>query len=820
MPCLQWRSRAVPKRARAVLPAVVAALVALGSCADEATPDGMTPEAASILVLVNVQGVLADVTSLQVRASLNGKSDPVGLNITNNTSQFAISLPNTPQSLGTLRIDGFGLDSRQCYQASGSVTTQLVAGTNYQELTLALIAVGTRLCQVVVDLNGSGVVTSTPPGITCGGEPSVCSFGFPYGTAVTLSGPLSPQSYPVWSPNCTTTGAQGTSCKITTLGQGEQHVAARFVPRSCSPGGFCQYNPLPSSYSVSGLWGSSAKDVWAIGALPSSIMHYDGNVWTATPNPNLTSLTRIWGSGPSDVWALGGSSLLHYDGTKWATVAVSGLTTFSAGATAGPEDVWVAGDTLQVMRYNGIAWSAAFPITEVWTAMWASSETNLWGLGTSGSIYHYDGQAATKDTSAALLNKTWTSLWGTGPADLWVASATEVGHWDGTTWTAQPIDSGLTLGGVNGGGGYGGPEAFFTATSGRVFRHKGTADCLASRSCWSLAATPAFSGTLRAVWGSSATDLWAAGDFGGLIHFDGTAWRGEPSVGGVNLNLVGVFATAVNVNASPVVAGLGSTQVVSYDNNVGIGTSVSLPSGMTALYGVPSGSSVEIWAVGGASNIYRSTDGKAFTVATAPLPTGGHTVLSGVWMTSSSSPTNRSYLVVGDTGYIARFDGGGTAWTQIMGCPLTANLKSIHGSGSSVFAVGSGGALYSINLTTNTCSVPLTTPPATNYNSVFHDGSVVWLAGEGGVVATYLPTPKTLVPVTSGTTASLTGVWAGGGTNPAWVVGSSGTILSCTATGCTPQQAGLNANFRGVWGANPTDIWVAGNNGTLLRRKQ
>ena len=202
-----WLSRFGWRCARAALAVLVAAVAALGSCSSD-SPDVTNPDVPNILILVNVQGVLADVASLQVRASLNGKSDPVGLNITNNTSQFALTLPNTAPSLGTLRVDGFGLDSHKCYQASGSVTTQLTAGTTYQELTLNLTSVGTRLCQLVVDISGGGTVTSTPPGISCGSGSNVCSFGFAYGTTVTLSGPLLAQSYPVWSANCVSAGAQ------------------------------------------------------------------------------------------------------------------------------------------------------------------------------------------------------------------------------------------------------------------------------------------------------------------------------------------------------------------------------------------------------------------------------------------------------------------------------------------------------------------------------------------------------------------------------------------------------------------------------------
>ena len=812
-----WSTRFAARLPRAVLPALVAAVVAFGSCTTDQAIDVNIP---NILVIVNVHGVLADVTSLQVRAALNGKSDPVGLNITNNTSQFALTLPNAPQSLGTLRIDGYGLDNHQCYQASGSITTQLVAGNTYQELVLTLNSVGARLCQLDVDLTGTGAVTSTPPGISCGGGNTVCSFGFAYGTAVTLAGPISAQSYPVWSANCVSGGAQSVTCKIATLGQGEQHVAATFVPRSCGPGGFCQYNPLPSSYAINGLWGSGPKDVWAVGTTPSTIMHYDGSVWTAAANPNLNPLTRIWGSGPTDVWALGGSSLLHYGGSAWSAVSGSGLATFNSGATTGPTNIWVAGDSGQVVHFDGNSWTPAFSAPEVWSSMWAGSPSDIWGLNAAGSLYHYNGQAVTKDPSPLFTGKTLTSLWGTAPNDVWVASLTEVFRWDGTAWTAQVTDSGVMLGGISGSGGAGGPDAWFAATSGRVFHHKGTADCLASHTCWSLAPTPSmFTGVLRAIWGSSASDLWAAGDFGGISHFDGSQWKLDPSVGGSNQNLLGVFVTAVNINVNPVVSSLANTQIITYDNAVGINAS-SAPTGMAAIYGVTVGTANEIWAVGGANTILRSTDGKAFAAPSGvTTPAGTHTALTGVWITTAST-SNRTYFVTGDNGYVARWDGA--AWTQLS-CPATtATLKSIHGSGTSgtnLYAVGTGGTFFNINIASGACTAPLMPAPTTNFTGVFNDGTNVWVVGDNGTVAGYTPGSKALTPITAGTTVNLTGVWAGGNKTPVWVVGNNGTILSCETTGCTAQPTGLNVNFRGVWGANSTDIWAVGNSGTLLRLK-
>jgi hypothetical protein len=59
---------------------------------------------------------------------------------------------------------------------------------------------------------------------------------------------------------------------------------------------------------------------------------------------------------------------------------------------------------------------------------------------------------------------------------------------------------------------------------------------------------PATSGTtndLRGVWGRSATDVWAVGSGGAILHWDGGGW--SPSASGTTQNLSGVGGDATNV---------------------------------------------------------------------------------------------------------------------------------------------------------------------------------------------------------------------------------------------------------------------------------
>jgi photosystem II stability/assembly factor-like uncharacterized protein len=73
-------------------------------------------------------------------------------------------------------------------------------------------------------------------------------------------------------------------------------------------------------------------------------------------------------------------------------------------------------------------------------------------------------------------------------------------------------------------------------------------------------------------------------------------------------------------------------------------------------------------------------------------------------------------------------------------------------------------------------------------------------------------------PSASGTTEWLTGVW-GSGPNDVWVVGDEGTILRWNGSTWMPSSSGTRERLSAVWGSGPNDVWIAGDYGTVLRRR-
>ena len=77
--------------------------------------------------------------------------------------------------------------------------------------------------------------------------------------------------------------------------------------------------PLPS---LLGVWGGSAMDVFAVGGV-GTILHYDGNTWSAQASGTTGLLLGVWGSSATDVYVVGdNNTILHYDGTDWGVEVV------------------------------------------------------------------------------------------------------------------------------------------------------------------------------------------------------------------------------------------------------------------------------------------------------------------------------------------------------------------------------------------------------------------------------------------------------------------------------------------------------------------
>ena len=258
---------------------------------------------------------------------------------------------------------------------------------------------------------------------------------------------------------------------------------------------------------------------------------------------------------------------------------------------------------------------------------------------------------------------------------------------------------------------------------------------------------------LNAVNGLSDTAVWAVGDRGTILHWDGTSLT--PEVSGTTANLRGVWAVDAD----------------------------------------------DVYAVGDSGTILERSGGTWTPVGVGTTPQ----VLTGVWADSTR------VVAVGSFGTIVL----GTLATgkyQVIANGDQENLLGVTGTpGGPAVAVGALGLVLSLSPGQ---PPKRTTIPAFSklLTGVATAPGVSYLVGEQGAV--YRSDAAGINPVSGFPTSTLKAVSITGST--AWAVGVDGVICEAAATSTTCFPYSDLRWFNGVYAASPTAIWVVGATGTLL----
>jgi hypothetical protein len=155
--------------------------------------------------------------------------------------------------------------------------------------------------------------------------------------------------------------------------------------------------------------------------------------------------------------------------------------------------------------------------TEDLFAIWGSSESDIYAVGASGRILHFDGTAWASRNSGR--GEALAAIWGSGANDVWVAGASGIllhATDGGMTWNVVP--SGTTAN-LNGLWGFPNGPLYAVAANGVVVR------AMTPGGTWSQSAK--LTGIiLNGVWGSSPSDLYVVGKGSpsGSHSTDGASW--------------------------------------------------------------------------------------------------------------------------------------------------------------------------------------------------------------------------------------------------------------------------------------------------------
>jgi len=481
--------------------------------------------------------------------------------------------------------------------------------------------------------------------------------------------------------------------------------------------------------SLFGIWGATNEDLWAVGDY-GTILHWLGDSWNAFASPTIKDLRSIWGTDANNIWAVGAEVVLRWNGREWATQTFpsnqAGL--FSAVWGVGG-DVWIGGDR-SPLHWNGSGWVEG-PGPSGLRAFWGTGRNDVWaGSASSRKIFHWNGSAWTENFETPsyvgamwgmctgdpgsgqqeppglrpgctawaaggngaflrlspagwtmhqgeFVDQNFSGVWGSGTRDVWAVGGTGAARrrmilrWNGQRWSSsaeapQPLTS---IAGLDA------DDVWAVGERGTVLHWEGAH--------WSTLPSPT-SGRLNKVWVAGRRDVWAAGE-GALLHWNGSAWSNQ---------IANSRYTLSSINGS-----------------------------------VPQ----SLWAVGAISGphtvgLLLRGDGNTWTPVTLPT----RAPLTDVWARS-----DQDVWVVGARGTLLHWNG--STWSSGPSSSLLFQFQGIWGNeAGEVWAVGQS--------------------DGSRRGLILHRRNGVWF------------------PVDSGVNHSLIGVW-GTGLSDVWAVGLGGTIL-------------------------------------------
>jgi hypothetical protein len=328
----------------------------------------------------------------------------------------------------------------------------------------------------------------------------------------------------------------------------------------------------------------------------------------------------------------------------------------------------------------------------------------------------------------------------------------------GECLTPKPADSGMTTtdaGKVIPDGGSSVPDA------GGMEVDAGHTSCPPDGWCLdgkNASGTPVTTAALRSVWAISATNVWAVGDQGTVIHYDGTAWTQLQT--GANDDFSAVWASGPN----------------------------------------------DVWVAGGywsptmTSGVLLRFNGSTWTTVKR-----GPVRLNAIWGTAAND-----VWMVGDSGAVQHWDG---AALQSFPTNTTLDLVDISGvSKTQIYVAGASGLLLSWDGTA------WSTVPTGGFGGltsvVAFSPTLAWVMGGNGQFLRYDGTNWSSSNL--GMNHNVLGLWASSPTQ-GWGVGPAGELVAFDGVSLRDCFSPSTELLRDVHGSDGSHVWAVGFKGTVLR---
>jgi PKD repeat protein len=106
-----------------------------------------------------------------------------------------------------------------------------------------------------------------------------------------------------------------------------------------------------TSADFTGVWGTSATDIYVVGQWPDRILHSEGATWSTVPGVTIHRPAAIWGSSATDIYVMGfAGAMLFYDGASWSEMETGTGNDLNAVWGTSAADVYVVGSPSLILR--------------------------------------------------------------------------------------------------------------------------------------------------------------------------------------------------------------------------------------------------------------------------------------------------------------------------------------------------------------------------------------------------------------------------------------------------------------------------------------
>jgi photosystem II stability/assembly factor-like uncharacterized protein len=384
------------------------------------------------------------------------------------------------------------------------------------------------------------------------------------------------------------------------------------------------YQGIPGAPSRYGIWGNSPTNIYVLrhsGSIPkggtddSYMIHYlfydDRNRWMAEETGVSTPLYGIWGYDSRNIFAVGQSGkIVRYDGTIWNSYQLGSFDLHDVWGSSGA-DVFTVGTVGTIYHFNGTNWSpSTSPTAEDLHGIWGDSATNIYAVGSSGAILHYAGSWSLMKSP---VTERLEDVWGSSSSNIFAVGSPRLV----------------------------GSTRYYT-----ILRWNG--------SSWGVMTTPSVpagkSGRLRSVWGSSGSNVYAVGDDGVILRYNGAAWAAMSSgttnplygvwgTASTNVYAVGLLGTIIRYNGEiwSAVETSGNDYNTYYDLGLIYGEKMGLWNAVTDLAFSPEG---HLYAATTRQGIYASANGARSWMNLSAPPYTVNAVAAGSVISGGSAGTH------------------------------------------------------------------------------------------------------------------------------------------------------------------------------------